>query len=110
GVLAALHARTTTGRGQTVDCALYEAVLQVMEGLVPEYVVSGKARERSGSILPGIAPSNVYRCRDGDYLIAGNGDSIFRRLAAAIGRPELADDPRYATHRARGDRQRELDD
>jgi crotonobetainyl-CoA:carnitine CoA-transferase CaiB-like acyl-CoA transferase len=109
GVLAALLARTRNGRGQTIDCALYEAVLQVMEGLVPEYVVSGKARERSGSILPGIAPSNVYRCQDGDYLIAGNGDSIFRRLAAAIGRPKLAEDPRFATHRARGARQQELD-
>jgi formyl-CoA transferase len=109
GVLAALHSRTQTGRGQVVDAALYECVLQVMEGLIPEYDHSGVIRERSGSILPGIAPSNVYSCADGDYMIGANKDEIFRRLAAVMGQPDLADDPRYATHIARGHNQTELD-
>ncbi len=109
GVLAALHARTRTGKGQVIDAALYECVLQVMESVIPEFDRMGLIRERSGSILPGIAPSNVYRCRDGDYLIGANNDSIFRRLARAMGRPELSDDDRYATHVARGRHQRELD-
>lgn len=110
GALAALHARETSGKGQVVDSALYEAVLQVMESLVPEYDVMGLVRGRSGSILPGIAPSNVYRCSDGEYMIGGNGDAIFARLAEAMGQPELAQDPRYATHVARGERQGELDE
>jgi len=92
-----------------VDSSLYESVLHVMESLVPDYALAGYVRERSGSILPGVAPSNVYRCRDGDYLIAANQDSVFQRLCAAMGRPELAADPRYATHLARGERQAELD-
>lgn len=110
GVLAALHHREKTGQGQVVDTALYEAVLQVMEGLVPEYDRNGFIRERSGSILPGIAPSNVYQCSDGVYMIGANNDQIFKRLAKAMGRPELGDDPRYSTHLARGERQTELDD
>lgn len=110
GALAALQARERTGRGQVVDSALYESVMQVMESLIPEYDVSGFVRERSGSFLPGIAPSNVYPCSDGEYLIGGNGDAIFARLCQAMGRPELAADPRYATHVARGERQKELDD
>jgi formyl-CoA transferase len=110
GALAALHARTRTGKGQVVDSSLYEAVLQVMESLVPEYEVSGHVRRRSGSILEGIAPSNVYPCRDGEFLIGGNQDAVFARLCAAMGEPELATDPRYATHVARGERQQELDD
>jgi crotonobetainyl-CoA:carnitine CoA-transferase CaiB-like acyl-CoA transferase len=110
GVLAALHSRSKTGCGQVVDAALYESVLQVMEGLVPEYDHSGVIRERSGSILPGIAPSNVYSCADGDYMIGANKDEIFRRLAAVMGQPELADDPEYATHIARGRNQIELDE
>jgi formyl-CoA transferase len=109
GALAALHARETSGQGQVIDSALYEAVLQVMESVVPEYDVMGLVRQRSGSILPGIAPSNVYPCADGEYMIGGNGDTIFARLAQAMGRPELASDPRYATHVARGERQAELD-
>lgn len=109
GVLAALHSRTQTGRGQVIDAALYECVLQVMEGLIPEYDHGGVIRERSGSILPGIAPSNVYSCADGDYMIGANKDEIFRRLAAVMGQPDLADDPRYATHIARGHNQTELD-
>ena len=109
GVLAALHARERSGKGQVIDSALYEAVLQVMESLVPEYDVSGIVRQRSGSILPGIAPSNVYRCKDGEFMIGGNGDAIFARLADAMGRPELASDARFATHAARGANQAELD-
>ena len=110
GVLAALRHRDQSGRGQIVDSALYEAVLQVMESLVPDYSATGYIRERSGSILPGLAPSNVYRCSDGDYLIGANQDAIFARLCEAMGRPELATDPRYATHTARGIHQVELDE
>jgi crotonobetainyl-CoA:carnitine CoA-transferase CaiB-like acyl-CoA transferase len=109
GVLAALHARETSGKGQIVDTALYEAVLQVMESMIPEYDRSGIIRERTGSILPGIAPSNVYPCADGQFMIGGNNDTIFKRLCAAMGTPRLADDPRYQTHRARGANQTELD-
>lgn len=109
GALAALHHRGKTGEGQIVDSALYEAVLQVMESTVSDYSASGTKRRRTGSTLPGIAPSNVYPCRDGEYLIGANQDGVFARLAAAMGRPELATDARYATHRARGARQDELD-
>lgn len=110
GALSALHHRSLTGRGQIVDSALYEAVLQVMESLIPEYSVDGFIRQRSGSTLPNIAPSNVYRCADGEYLVAANQDTVFARLCQAMGRPELARDERYATHVARGRNQRELDD
>ena len=109
GALAALHAREASGKGQVVDSAQYEAVLQVMESIVPEYDLMGLVRQRSGSILPGIAPSNVYACKDGEYMIGGNGDTVFARLCEAMGRPDLATDPRYATHVARGERQAELD-
>jgi crotonobetainyl-CoA:carnitine CoA-transferase CaiB-like acyl-CoA transferase len=110
GALAALHARERTGKGQVVDSALYEAVLQVMESLVPEWMVGGHVRKRTGSILEGVAPSNVYPCSDGEFLIGGNQDAVFRRLCTAMGQPGLADDPRYATHVARGENQKELDD
>jgi crotonobetainyl-CoA:carnitine CoA-transferase CaiB-like acyl-CoA transferase len=109
GALAALNHRHATGKGQIVDSALYEAVLQVMESLVPEYVASGYVRERSGSVLPGIAPSNVYPCKDGEYLIGANQDTVFGRLCDAMGRPGLAKDPRYVNHVARGKHQEELD-
>lgn len=110
GVMMALHARERTGRGQVVDAALYESVLAVMENLVTEYDLTGYVRERSGSILPGIAPSNVYPCAGGEMiLIGGNGDTVFARLAEAMGRPELAKDERYATHAARGVNQAKLD-
>ena len=109
GALAALHARERTGRGQIVDSALYEAVLQVMESLVPEYIVSGHLRARTGSVLEGVAPSNVYRCSDGEYLIGANQDAVFARLCAAMERPELARDPRYADHVSRGRNQTALD-
>ncbi len=110
GALAALRHRDQTGEGQVVDSSLYESVLQVMESLVPDYAMAGFIRNRSGSILPGIAPSNVYRCQDGDYLIGANQDSVFVRLCAAMGQPELAKDPRYVNHVERGLRQKELDD
>ena len=110
GVLAALHERDRSGRGQVIDAALYESVLQVMEGLVPEYDRMGLIRERSGSVLKGIAPSNVYTCKDGEFMIGANKDSLWKRLATAMGRAELGDDPRYATHLARGENQDELDD
>jgi formyl-CoA transferase len=109
GAMAALHARERTGRGQIVDSALYEAVLQVMESVVPEFHWSGYIRERSGSFLPGIAPSNVYQCVDGEYLIGANQDAVWARLATAMGRPELASDPRYIDHVSRGKNQIELD-
>jgi crotonobetainyl-CoA:carnitine CoA-transferase CaiB-like acyl-CoA transferase len=109
GALAALHARERTGRGQIVDSALYEAVLQVMESLIPDYTVNDIVRERSGAILKGLAPSNVYRCSDGELMIGANQDAIFARLCRAMDRPELANDVRYATHLARGRNQTELD-
>ena len=99
GVLTALyHRKVNGGRGQVIDVALYEAVFNVMESLIPEYSAFGAVREAAGSALPGIAPSNAYRCRDGYVLIAGNGDSIFKRLMEAIGRDDLAADA--ATSRA----------
>jgi formyl-CoA transferase len=111
GGLVAIHARERTGRGQVVDSAIYEAVLGVMESLVTEFDVAGYVRERTGSILPNVAPSNVYPTADGvGVLIAGNQDTVFKRLAEAMGRPELAEDPRYATHSARGAHQGELDE
>jgi formyl-CoA transferase len=110
GALMALHARERTGRGQVVDSAIYEAVLAMMESLVSEYAVTGYVRERTGAILPNVAPSNVYPTRDGlMLLIAANQDTVFRRLVEAMGEPELARDPRYATHTARGKHQQELD-
>ncbi|WP_447761291.1 CaiB/BaiF CoA transferase family protein [Sphingopyxis panaciterrae] len=110
GALAALHARERTGKGQVVDSALYEAVLQVMESLVPEYLVSGHIRKRTGSILEGVSPSNVYPTSDGEYLIGANQDAVFARLCTAMGRPELAADDRYATHIARANNLHELDE
>jgi len=110
GATMALHARTRTGRGQVVDSAIYEAVLAMMESLISEYQQAGYIRERTGSILPGIAPSNAYPTADGHMIVIGaNQDTVFRRLAAAMRMPDLAEDPRYATHVARGERQAELD-
>ncbi|KCZ47949.1 CaiB/BaiF CoA transferase family protein [Hyphomonas pacifica] len=110
GALAALEARHQTGKGQIVDSSLYEAVLHVMESLVPDYAIANFIRTRSGSILPGVAPSNVYPCKDGAFLIAANQDTVFTRLCEVMDRPHLATDERYATHTARGKHQRELDD
>jgi formyl-CoA transferase len=109
GALAALHHRAKTGRGQVVDSAIYEAVLNMMESLITEYDKVGYVRERTGAILPNVAPSNVYRTSDAMVLIAANQDTVFTRLAEAMGRPELARDPRYSTHGARGANQVELD-
>jgi formyl-CoA transferase len=109
GALSALHYRHVTGRGQVVDSAIYEAVLNMMESLVTEYDKAGFIRERTGAILPNVAPSNVYRTRDGLVLIAANQDTVFARLAQAMGQPGLATDPRYASHGSRGANQPELD-
>lgn len=110
GALMAVHARERTGRGQVVDSAIYEAVLNMMESLVTEYDVAGYVRERTGPILPNVSPSNVFDTADGKLLlIAANQDTVFKRLADAMGRADLATDPRYATHSARGANQAELD-
>jgi formyl-CoA transferase len=110
GTLVALHALERTGRGQVVDAAIYESVLALMESMVPEWQVAGYQRERTGTVLPNVSPSNVYPTGDGDaVLIAANQDTVFRRLAAAMGQPELADDERYATHGARGVSMDDLD-
>ncbi|MEO8016455.1 MAG: CoA transferase [Pseudomonadota bacterium] len=109
GTLAALHHRERTGIGQVVDAAIYESVLNMMESLVTEYDQLGHVRERSGAILPRIAPSNVYPTRDGIVMIGANQDTVFSRLATAMGAPELASDARYQDHQARGTHQQELD-
>jgi len=110
GAMMALHHREKTGEGQVVDSAIYEAVLAMMESLVPEYTETGFIRERTGSFLPKIAPSNVYPTRDGSLLIGANQDSVFGRLCEAMGQPDLARDPKYTSHKARGENQKELDD
>ena len=109
GALAALQHRNLTGEGQMVDSAIYEACLSMMESLVPEYGVAGHIRERTGSFLPGVAPSNIYPTSDGMMIIAANQDTVWKRLAEAMGQPELAEDPRFKTHGARGENQTELD-
>lgn len=97
GILAAVHERQRNGgQGQVIDVALYEAVFNCMESLLPEYSVFGAVRQAAGSALPGITPSNAYACSDGYVLVAGNGDSIFRRLMQSIGRSDLAEDPALA--------------
>lgn len=111
GVLAALFARERTGKGQIVDAALTEASLAIQESTIPDYHKSGHIRQPSGTRLDRVAPSNLYKSRDGRWvIIAANQDTVFARLVKAMGRPELADDPRYASHGARGDRQDELDE
>jgi len=111
GILLALQHRHASGRGQVIDVALYEAVFNCMESLLPEYSAFGAVRGPAGSALPGIAPSNAYRCSDGGYaLIAGNGDSIFRRLMALIGRDDLANDLALADNAGRVVRVAELDE
>ena len=109
GTLAALHHRERTGMGQIVDAAIYESVLQMMESLVTEFDQLGHVRERSGPILPRIAPSNVYPTRDGIVMIGANQDTVFARLAEAMGTPALAQDARYRDHTGRGENQQELD-
>ena len=102
GALAALHHRERTGEGQVIDASIFESVLTVMEATIPEYVVSNYIRERSGATLPNVAPSNIYDCSDGTFLIAANQDTVFARLCAAMGQQELAEDERFKTHTARG--------
>lgn len=98
------------GQGQMVDVALYEAVFNMMESLVPEYDFAGVVRERTGGALPGIVPSNTYTTRDGENIvIAGNGDAIFKRLMAAIGRDDMASDPQLARNDGRVPRTAEID-
>ena len=109
-ILLALQHRNATGEGQVIDVALYEAVFNRMESLLPEYSAFGAVRGPAGSALPGIAPTNAYLCSDGGYaLIAGNGDSIFRRLMELIGRPDLAHDQGLADNAGRVARVAELD-
>lgn len=116
GVLLALQARAKSvsaeapkGRGQVVDVALYEAVFNCMESLLPEYSAFGAVRQPAGSALPGIAPSNAYRCADGMVVIGGNGDSIYKRLMQTIGRDDLATDPALASNAGRVARVDEID-
>lgn len=110
GILAALYECERSGRGQEVDVALYEAVAALMESTMADFEVANVRRERSGGVLPGVAPANAYPTADGsEILIAGNADTVFRRLCAAMGQPELATDARFSTHIARGERSAELD-
>lgn len=109
GALAALHHREKTGEGQVIDASIFEAVLNVMEATIPEYVVSDYIRKRSGATLPNVAPSNIYDCSDGTFLIAANQDTVFARLCKAMGRDELSDDERFATHTGRGANMEVLD-
>lgn len=111
GILLALyHRKVHGGKGQVVDVALYEAVFNMMESLLPEYDMSGIAWEPAGSALPGIAPSNAYRCRDGLVLIAGNGDGIYRRLMVCIGRPDFATRPELQDNAGRVVHRVDIDD
>lgn len=110
GTLAALAERHGSGRGQEVDVAIYEAVAALMESTLADYEVAGITRRRTGGVLPGVAPANAYPTEDGsDVLIAGNADSVFERLCTAMGRPELARDPRFDEHVARGNNMEALD-
>ena len=110
GILMALHERQKSGQGQVIDVALYEAVFNCMESLLPEYSAFGAIRQPAGSALPGIAPSNAYRCQGDAYvLIAGNGDSIFKRLMQAIGRDDLGQDPALKDNAGRVKRVGEID-
>ena len=110
GVLTALyHRKVNGGQGQVIDVALHEAVFNVMESLIPEYSAFGAVREAAGSALPGIAPSNAYPCQDGWVLVAGNGDSIFKRLMDTIGRPDLGAAPDLADNAGRVARVEEID-
>jgi len=110
GILMALNERHRSGHGQVIDIARYEAVFNCMESLLPEYSAFGAVRGAAGSALPGIAPTNAYRCADGGYsIVAGNGDSIFKRLMGVIGRADLADDPELANNTGRVKRVEEID-
>ena len=111
GVLLALyHRKVHGGKGQVIDVALHEAVFNIMESLIPEYSAFGAVREAAGSALPGIAPSNAYPCQDGWVLVAGNGDSIFKRLMQTIGREDLGNAPDLANNAGRVARVQEIDE
>jgi formyl-CoA transferase len=111
GALLALHHVERGNKGQVIDVALYESVFNITESLLPEYDAHGVIRERSGSTLPGIAPSNLYPCRDGAYvLIAGNADALFKRLMSAIGRADLRDDPALARNDGRAAQMARIDE
>ncbi len=109
GILMALHERQKSGKGQVIDVALYEAVFNCMESLLPEYSAFGAVRGPAGSALPGIAPTNAYPCTDGYALVAGNGDSIYKRLMTVIGRDDLGNDPELAQNAGRVKRVEEID-
>ena len=109
GILMALYEKQKSGLGQVIDVALYEAVFNCMESLLPEFSVFGAVRGPAGSALPGIAPTNAYLCKDGCALIAGNGDSIFKRLMTTIGREDLGADPSLGSNAGRVKRVEELD-
>ena len=110
GILLALQERHNSGKGQIIDIALYEAVFNCMESLLPEYSAFGEVRQAAGSALPGIAPTNAYQCADGGYvLVAGNGNSIFKRLMTVIGREDLGNDPQLENNDGRVKRVAELD-
>lgn len=110
GILMALHERQRSGQGQVIDVALYEAVFNCMESLLPEYSAFGAIRQAAGSALPGIAPTNAYRCLGDAYvLVAGNGDSIYKRLMHAIGRDDLGQDPELKDNAGRVKRVQEID-
>ncbi|MEL6686077.1 MAG: CoA transferase [Pseudomonadota bacterium] len=109
GALVALHHRSKTGEGQVVDASIVESCLALSEAMIPEHAIEGRIRERTGSFLPGIAPSNIYDCSDGMVVIGANQDTVFTRLCKAMGQPDMASDPRYVDHISRGQNQVELD-
>ena len=110
GILLALLSRRDRAQGQTVDVAIYESVFNLLEGVVPEFDGAGVIRGPSGSTLTGIVPSNTYLCRDGKHVVIGaNGDSLFQRLMRAVGRPDMADDPRFADNACRVQHEKEID-
>ncbi len=111
GALMAIHARKRTGKGQVVDSAIYESVLNMMESLVTEHDVAGYTRERTGAIIPNVAPSNIFETKDNKMILIGaNQDRVFSRLCDVMSRPELAQDDRYKSHTGRGKHQIELDE
>ena len=111
GALMAIHARERTGKGQVVDSAIYESVLNMMESLVTEYNVAGYTRERTGPIIPNVAPSNIFETKDNQMILIGaNQDGVFSRLCKIMDQPELSSNEKYSTHSARGKNQKELDD
>lgn len=110
GCLTAIHERHSSGKGQVIDTAIYESVFSVMESIIPDYLLADYVRERMGNILPGVAPSNIYRTKDETYIVIGaNADGVFQRLCEAMGEPELAEHSDYKTHEDRGKNMKALD-